>query len=98
MNVNVKKITLHFGCRKDCVALLSECLDTTRVPAGVTSEQICNKISTAEDEAPCVSVSTYLGQYCYLGHQYCLLVISFSFRFSNAVSFGCESTMRYCYF
>jgi len=44
------------------MALLNECLDMTRVPAGVTSEHICNKVSTSEVEAPCISVSTYLGQ------------------------------------
>jgi len=44
------------------MSLLNECLDVTRVPAGVTSEQICNRISTHDDEAACVSVSTYLGQ------------------------------------
>jgi len=44
------------------MSLLDECLDVSRVPAGVTSEQICNRISTTENEAQCVSVSTYLGQ------------------------------------
>ena len=44
------------------MSLLNDCLDVSRVPAGVTSEQICNRISTPGDEAPCVSVSTYLGQ------------------------------------
>jgi len=44
------------------VSLLNECLDVSRVPAGVTSAQICNKIARHEDDADCVSVSTYLGQ------------------------------------
>jgi len=42
--------------------LLNECLDTARVPAGVTAQQICNKISTPDEEAPCVSLFAYLGQ------------------------------------
>jgi len=47
-------------CKSDCIDILSECLDTTRVKVGVTPHVICNMLSSPDETAPCISLAPYL--------------------------------------
>ncbi|XP_050545812.1 reversion-inducing cysteine-rich protein with Kazal motifs [Daktulosphaira vitifoliae] len=44
-------------CRDDCLELLSNCLDWTRMSPGLTANSLCAKLSP--ESGPCVSLKTY---------------------------------------
>ncbi|XP_071811798.1 reversion-inducing cysteine-rich protein with Kazal motifs-like isoform X2 [Apostichopus japonicus] len=47
-------------CKSDCVHILNQCIDLSRLPKGVTAEGLCNILSPMEKNAPCVPLDEYL--------------------------------------
>jgi len=45
-------------CPQDCLELLGECVDETRLPEGVTAKALCQRLSP--EDAPCLSLGLFL--------------------------------------
>ncbi|CAG2066756.1 unnamed protein product, partial [Timema podura] len=47
-------------CREDCLDLLSECLDWTRMSGGHTAVSLCLRLSPDHPDTPCISLKQFL--------------------------------------
>ena len=48
--------------RADCIHILGQCIDKTRLAKGITAEGLCTILSPIDDNAPCVSLDKFLGK------------------------------------
>ncbi|XP_033639318.1 reversion-inducing cysteine-rich protein with Kazal motifs-like [Asterias rubens] len=47
-------------CKADCIHILSQCIDQSRLAKGLTAEGLCNILSPLDGDAPCIPLSEYL--------------------------------------
>ncbi|XP_038077039.1 reversion-inducing cysteine-rich protein with Kazal motifs-like [Patiria miniata] len=47
-------------CKADCIHILSQCIDQSRLAKGLTAQGLCNILSPLDGHAPCIPLSEYL--------------------------------------
>ncbi|GFO50220.1 reversion-inducing cysteine-rich protein with kazal motifs-like [Plakobranchus ocellatus] len=56
-------------CREDCLTILSECLDTSRISPGTSVPALCNDLPSKNTPGACVALDTYLSESPYASHK-----------------------------